>query len=116
MLLSGSNDSVPVTSEERWGRTHLITIASTISGSWCARNGNQIAKGRLNGFDLSCQTPDMMMDIDEKMEGNVAKKMQVYSSDKNFAFLKKALARWNIPVGDKQLEEFRTILDSYECR
>jgi penicillin V acylase-like amidase (Ntn superfamily) len=70
----------------------------------------------LNDFDLSCQTPDMMMDIHEKLEGNIAKSMQVYSSDKNFEFLKKAIERWNIQMSDKQLQMFRTILDSYECK
>lgn len=70
----------------------------------------------LNDFDLSCQTPDMMMDIHEKLEGNVAKKMQVYSSDKNFEFLKKAIVRWGIQMSDEQLQMFRTILDSYECK
>ena len=56
------------------------------------------------------------MDIHEKLEGNIAKKMQVYSSDKNFEFLKKAIVRWNIQMSDKQLQKFRTILDSYECK
>jgi choloylglycine hydrolase len=69
----------------------------------------------LNDFDLSCETPAMMMDIHEKLEGNIAKKMQVYSPDKNFEFLRKAIVRWNIRMSDKQLQKFRTILDSYEC-
>jgi penicillin V acylase-like amidase (Ntn superfamily) len=69
----------------------------------------------LKDFDLSCETPDMMMDIDEKLEGNTAEKMQAYSSDRNFDFLKKAMVRWNIQTSDKELQEFRTILDSYEC-
>jgi penicillin V acylase-like amidase (Ntn superfamily) len=70
----------------------------------------------LNDFDLSCQTPDMMMDIHEKLEGNIARSMQVYSSDKNFEFLKKAIVRWNIQMSDKQLQMFRTILDGYKCK
>ncbi|HEX7401072.1 MAG TPA: linear amide C-N hydrolase, partial [candidate division Zixibacteria bacterium] len=70
----------------------------------------------LNDFDLSCQTPDMMMDIHEKLEGNIAESMQVYSSDKNFEFLKKAIVRWSIQMSDKQLQMIRTILDSYECK
>lgn len=70
----------------------------------------------LSDFDLSCQTPDMMMDIHEKLEGNIAKSMQVYSSDKNFEFLKKAIVRWNIQMSDKELQMFRTILDSYKCK
>jgi penicillin V acylase-like amidase (Ntn superfamily) len=68
----------------------------------------------LNDFDLSCQMPDMMIDINEKLEGNIAKKMQVYSSDKNFEFLKKAIVRWGIKMSDEQLQMTRTILDSYE--
>ncbi len=68
----------------------------------------------LNDFDLSCQTPDMMIDINEKLEGNIAKKMQVYSSDKNFEFLKKAVVRWGIKISDEQLQMFRSILDSYK--
>ena len=70
----------------------------------------------LNDFDLSCQTPDMVIDIHEKLEGNIAEKMQVYSSDKNFDFLKKALVRWEIPMSEEQLQGIRTILDSYECK
>ena len=70
----------------------------------------------LNDFDLWCQTSDMMMDIHEKLEGNVAKSMQVYSSDKNYKFLKKAIVRWDIKMSDEQLQMFRTILDSYECK
>lgn len=69
----------------------------------------------LNDFDLSCQTPDRMIDIDEKLEGNIADSMQVYSSDKNFEFLKKALVRWEIPMNEEQLQGIRAILDSYAC-
>jgi penicillin V acylase-like amidase (Ntn superfamily) len=70
----------------------------------------------LNDFDLSCDTPDMMIDIDEKLEGNIAESMHVYSSDKNFTFVKKALVRWDIPMSEEQLQAIRTILDSYECK
>ncbi len=69
----------------------------------------------LNDFDLSCQTPDMMIDINEKLNGNIAESMQVYSSDKNFEFLKNAIVRWEIPLNEEQLIGFRTILDSYKC-
>ncbi len=69
----------------------------------------------LNDFDLSCQTPDMIMDIHEKLEGNIAESMQVYSSDKNFEFLKKAIVRWDIQMSEEELQAIRTILDSYEC-
>lgn len=69
----------------------------------------------LNDFDLSCHTPDMMMDIHEKRAGNIFKSMEVYSSDKNFDFLKKAIQRWNIPMSNKQLQMFRSILDGYRC-
>ena len=69
----------------------------------------------LNDFDLSCQRPDMMMDIHEKLEGNIAESMQVYSSDKNFEFLKKAIVRWDIQMSEEELQAIRTILDSYEC-
>jgi hypothetical protein len=70
----------------------------------------------LNDFDLSCQTLDMMIDIHEKLEGNIAESLQVYSSDKNFVFLKKALVRWEIPMSEEQLQGIRMILDSYECK
>jgi penicillin V acylase-like amidase (Ntn superfamily) len=70
----------------------------------------------LNEFDLSCQTPDMMIDIHEKLEGNIAESMQVYSSDKNFDFLKKAIVRWEIQMSEEKLQGIRTILDSYECK
>jgi penicillin V acylase-like amidase (Ntn superfamily) len=70
----------------------------------------------LNDFDLSCKTPDMMMDIHEKLEGNIAKSMQVYSSDKNFEFLKEAIVRWGIQMSDEQLQTFRTVLDGYRCK
>jgi penicillin V acylase-like amidase (Ntn superfamily) len=69
----------------------------------------------LNDFNLSCDTPDRMIDIDKKLEGNIAESMEVYSSDKNFDFLKKALVRWDIPMSDEQLQGIRAILDSYEC-
>lgn len=69
----------------------------------------------LNDFDLSCQTPNMMIDIHKKLEGNIAESMQVYSSDKNFDFLKKAIVRWGIPMNEEQLQGIRAILDSYEC-
>lgn len=70
----------------------------------------------LNDFDLSCQTPDMMMDIHEKLEGSVVESLQIYSSDENFDFLREALVRWNIRMSDEQLQGIRTILDSYGCR
>ncbi len=69
----------------------------------------------LNDFDLSCQAPDLMLDIHEKLEGHIAEAMTVFSSDRNFAFLKNAIARREIPMSDEQLQAMRAILDSYEC-
>jgi choloylglycine hydrolase len=69
----------------------------------------------LNDFDLSCETPEMMIDIQEKLDGDIAESLQVYSSDKNFDFLKRAIVRWDIPMSEEELQGFRTILDSYEC-
>lgn len=69
----------------------------------------------LNDFDLSCETPDMMIDINRELNGRIADSMQIYSADKNFDFLRKAIVRWEIPLSEEQLQGFRTILDSYEC-
>jgi penicillin V acylase-like amidase (Ntn superfamily) len=69
----------------------------------------------LNDFDLSCQSPDMMIDIHEKRERNIAESFRVYSSDENFDFLKKAIVRWGISMSEGQLQGIRAILDSYEC-
>lgn len=69
----------------------------------------------LNDFDLSCQAPDMMIDIHEKLEGRIADSMKDYSSDENFEFFRKAIVRREIPMSDEQLEAIRTALDSYEC-
>jgi hypothetical protein len=57
----------------------------------------------------------MMIDIHEELEGNIAESTQVYSSDKNFDFLTKAIVRWGIPMSEEQLQGIRAILDSYEC-
>ncbi len=69
----------------------------------------------LNDFDLSFQAPDMMIDTHEKLEGHIADSMKVYSSDENFEFFGKAIARREIPMSDEQLQAIRTILDNYEC-
>jgi choloylglycine hydrolase len=69
----------------------------------------------LNDFNLSCQAPDMMIDIHEKLEGHIADSMKIYSSDENFEFFRTAIVRREIPMSDEQLQAIRTILDSYEC-
>ena len=69
----------------------------------------------LNDFDLSCQAPDMMIDIHEKLERRIVDSMKDYSSDENFEFFRKAIVRREIPMSDEQLEAIRTVLDRYEC-
>ena len=69
----------------------------------------------LRDFDLSCQAPDMMIDIHEELEGDIAESLQIYSSDENFDFLKRAIVRWGIPMDEEQLLGIRAVLDSYEC-
>jgi penicillin V acylase-like amidase (Ntn superfamily) len=70
----------------------------------------------LSDFDLSCQTPDMMLDIDEKLKGDIAASMRTYTSDGNFEFLQKALVRWDIQISDEQMQMIRGIIDGYECK
>lgn len=70
----------------------------------------------LNDLNLSCQTPEMMIDIHKKLDGNIADSMKLYSSDENFEFFRAAIVRREIPMSDEQLQAIRTILDSYECK
>jgi penicillin V acylase-like amidase (Ntn superfamily) len=94
----------------------IVFDMQNLSVYFRTKSHRKIRNLSLNDFDLSCQRPDMMIDIHEKLDGNIAESMQVYSSDDNFDFLKKAFVRWGIPMSEEQLQGIRTILDSYECK
>ncbi|UCF78034.1 MAG: linear amide C-N hydrolase [Candidatus Eiseniibacteriota bacterium] len=69
----------------------------------------------LGGFDVSCEAPLLMLDVDAKLEGDVAESFKPYEHDVNLSLFRSFCERWGIQLGEEEAVQFMQFLESFQC-
>ena len=70
----------------------------------------------LMDFDFSCNTPVMLLDIHEKLSGDVTEEFKIYTSDYHIDYLGRALRRWGVDMTPEMVKSLSAFLDSFPCK
>lgn len=69
----------------------------------------------LRSFDLSCEAPLMMLDVNAKLEGIVDQFFQPYDHKTNLALFRATCDKLGIEVSEESAIELITLFESFEC-
>jgi choloylglycine hydrolase len=69
----------------------------------------------LEGFDLRCGRPAMMLDINEGLSGDISDAFTPYDADRNREFREAYYRRWAIPYDPQQMQRLLDYVDAYPC-
>lgn len=69
----------------------------------------------LNSFDLSCEAPLLMLDVNAELEGNVDRSFQPYDHDANLEVFRRNCDKLGIEVSKEGGVELLGLFESFEC-
>ncbi len=69
----------------------------------------------LNSFDLSCEAPLLMLDVNAELEGNIDGSFQAYDHDANLKIFRTFCDKWGIEVSEEGAIELIRMFESFEC-
>ena len=69
----------------------------------------------LHAFDLSCEAPLLMLDVNAALEGNVEQSFAPYDHDVNMAVFRTLCARYELNVSAEVAVELMRLFESFEC-
>jgi choloylglycine hydrolase len=69
----------------------------------------------LEAFDLSCEAPLVMLDVNAELEGNVEEAFMPYDHDVNLKVFREFCDRWGIEVSEEGAVELVHFLESFGC-
>jgi choloylglycine hydrolase len=69
----------------------------------------------LHAFDLSCEAPLLMLDVNAELEGNVDQSFTPYDHDVNLEVFSTFCDRWGIEVSAEGAVELMRFFESFEC-
>ncbi|KPJ59368.1 MAG: hypothetical protein AMJ46_11575 [Latescibacteria bacterium DG_63] len=67
------------------------------------------------GFDFSCETPLMMLDVNSSEQGDVKKFFKEYDRDVNLGVFLNFCEKWGFEISEEDAEEFMVFLESFPC-
>ncbi|MFH0734781.1 MAG: linear amide C-N hydrolase [bacterium] len=70
---------------------------------------------QLNGFDLSCDAPFKMLDVNVQSSGDVSSKFFNYDHKLNLMMFTKFCERWGVDVSSKNAKALIYFLDGFSC-
>jgi penicillin V acylase-like amidase (Ntn superfamily) len=70
----------------------------------------------LKKLDFSCKTPIKMLDIHEKLSGDITRKLKFYSSKLHFNHALHAWKRWGVDYDITELKQHIKFLEGYPCK
>jgi len=77
--------------------------------------GQSIKHLSLDAFDLSCEAPLLMLDINTTLDGDVEQSFIPYDHDVNLELFSTFCARWGIKVSEEGAAELMRRFDGLEC-
>ena len=69
----------------------------------------------LDSFDLSCEAPLLMLDINASLEGNVEKSFKPYDSNINLSAFRTCCERYNIEISEEDAVGLMKHLGKFKC-
>jgi penicillin V acylase-like amidase (Ntn superfamily) len=69
----------------------------------------------LREFDLSCESPLMMLDVNSPVKGDVRKHFKEYDRDVNLGVFSSFCERWGIEVTQEEAQSFMVFLEGFPC-
>ena len=69
----------------------------------------------LNAFDLSCEAPLLMLDVNAALEGNVEQSFTPYDHDINLAVFRTFCDRYGIEVSEEGAAGLMLFFESFDC-
>lgn len=69
----------------------------------------------LNTFDLSCEAPPMMLDVNAALEGDVDESFTPHDHDINLKVFSTFCARYGIKVSPEGAANLMLLFESFEC-
>jgi len=83
---------------------HFRTVASPM-----------VRRLSLRSFDLSCEAPLLMLDVNARIEGNVDQSFLPYDHDANLEIFRTFCDKWGIEVSEEGAVELIRFFESFEC-
>ena len=75
----------------------------------------EVKRVALGRFDLSCEAPLLMLDVNADLEGDVAGHFTPYDPDANLKLFREFCDRWDIDVSKEDAEGLMRFFESFEC-
>jgi choloylglycine hydrolase len=69
----------------------------------------------LRSFDLSCEAPLLMLDVNAELEGNVDRSFQPYDHDDNLKIFRKSCDKLGVEVSEESAVDLIRFFESFEC-
>lgn len=76
---------------------------------------SSIREIHLQKIDFSCQSPVKMIDINEKLSGDITNKMKGYSTKMHFDHALSALKKWDIEIDPEELMKQIRFTEEFPC-
>ena len=69
----------------------------------------------LRSFNLSCEAPLLMLDVNAELEGNVDRSFKPYNHDINLEIFRKVCDKLGLEVSEEAAVELIRFFESFEC-
>jgi penicillin V acylase-like amidase (Ntn superfamily) len=69
----------------------------------------------LKKLDFSCKTPTKMLNIHEKLSGDITMKLKLYSSEFHYNHALAALKRWGGDYNPAQIKQYIKFMEGFSC-
>lgn len=96
----------------KWSIVYDISRREVWWGSVRSRTTKRLS---LRAFDLSCNAPSLMLDVNTPQEGDVAAAFTPYDPAANLALFRTLVARYGIEVSEEDAVGLMRHLESFEC-
>jgi choloylglycine hydrolase len=77
---------------------------------------NEIRVVDLRKLDFSCKTPVKMIDINEKLSGEITSQLKDYSFQMHFDYAMKAWRKWGVELDSVDLENQIKYIEEFPCK
>ncbi len=101
--------------DEPYTRWNVVFDISRREVHFRTEDYSKVRKISLHSFSLSCDTPLLMLDVNEKHEGSVDRFFRPYDHDTNLKIFRTTCDKLGIEVSEKNAVALVELFESFEC-
>ncbi len=100
---------------EPYTRWHVVFDIAEREVHFRTVDNTDIRRLSLRSFDLTCEAPLLMLDVNAQLEGNIDREFRPYDSETNLKIFRKNCEKLGVEVSKEAAEGLMGLFESFKC-